>query len=166
MRVWPGVNVVEKAGFGYGDFPKVRAYLDAIRSRPAWKAPHFGQSFFAAGDGSFVALASDQFDRDPIERQIGGSGAKYAPRGKRANAMVGHAQPGSWAIASRPYRRGSSGSRVIPVTFPSVSTGTRPQGFSARNHASRCSALDQVDRNKLAFEPELTQRKLDLLGIG
>jgi glutathione S-transferase len=33
----PVLNVVEKAGFGYGDFPKVRAYLEAIRSRPAWK---------------------------------------------------------------------------------------------------------------------------------
>jgi glutathione S-transferase len=33
----PVLNVVEKAGFGYSDFPKVRAYLDAIRSRPAWK---------------------------------------------------------------------------------------------------------------------------------
>jgi glutathione S-transferase len=26
------LNVVEKAGFGYSDFPKVRAYLDAIRA--------------------------------------------------------------------------------------------------------------------------------------
>ena len=31
----PVLNVVEKAGFGYSDFPKVRAYLDTIRSRPA-----------------------------------------------------------------------------------------------------------------------------------
>jgi len=33
----PILNVIEKAGFSYADFPKVRAYLDAIRSRPAWK---------------------------------------------------------------------------------------------------------------------------------
>jgi hypothetical protein len=31
------LNVIEKAGFSYGDFPKVKAYLDAIRARPAWK---------------------------------------------------------------------------------------------------------------------------------
>ncbi|HEY6418160.1 MAG TPA: glutathione S-transferase family protein [Candidatus Binataceae bacterium] len=33
----PVFNVIEKAGFSFGDFPKVRAYLDAIRSRTAWK---------------------------------------------------------------------------------------------------------------------------------
>jgi glutathione S-transferase len=33
----PVLNVVEKAGFGYSAFPKVQAYLDAIRSRVAWK---------------------------------------------------------------------------------------------------------------------------------
>jgi len=31
------LNVIEKAGFSFAAFPKVRAYLDAIRSRPAWK---------------------------------------------------------------------------------------------------------------------------------
>jgi glutathione S-transferase len=33
----PVLNVIEKAEFSFGEFPKVRAYLDAIRSRPAWK---------------------------------------------------------------------------------------------------------------------------------
>jgi len=33
----PVLNVVEKAGFSYRDFPKVQEYLDACRSRPAWK---------------------------------------------------------------------------------------------------------------------------------
>ena len=33
----PTLNVVEKAGFSFGDFPKVKAYLDAMRARPAWK---------------------------------------------------------------------------------------------------------------------------------
>jgi glutathione S-transferase len=33
----PVLNVIEKAGFSFGDFPKVRAYLDGIRSRPAWR---------------------------------------------------------------------------------------------------------------------------------
>jgi glutathione S-transferase len=33
----PVLNVIEKAGFGYGDFPKAKAYLDATRERPAWK---------------------------------------------------------------------------------------------------------------------------------
>jgi glutathione S-transferase len=33
----PTLNVIEKAGFSLGDFPKVRAYLDAMRSRPAWQ---------------------------------------------------------------------------------------------------------------------------------
>ena len=32
----PILNVIEKAGFSYREFPKVRAYLDAIRSRSAW----------------------------------------------------------------------------------------------------------------------------------
>jgi glutathione S-transferase len=33
----PILNVVEKAGFSLADFPKVSAYLDALRARPAWK---------------------------------------------------------------------------------------------------------------------------------
>jgi len=33
----PTLNVLDKAGFTFGDFPKVRAYLDAIRSRRAWQ---------------------------------------------------------------------------------------------------------------------------------
>jgi glutathione S-transferase len=33
----PMLNVIEKAGFSFREFPKVSAYLDAIRSRPAWK---------------------------------------------------------------------------------------------------------------------------------
>ena len=33
----PTLNVLEKAGFGFGQFPKVSAYLDAIRARKAWK---------------------------------------------------------------------------------------------------------------------------------
>jgi glutathione S-transferase len=33
----PVLNVIEKAGFGYGEFPKVKAYLDTIRARPAWR---------------------------------------------------------------------------------------------------------------------------------
>ncbi|MBV8494848.1 MAG: glutathione S-transferase family protein [Alphaproteobacteria bacterium] len=33
----PVLNVVEKAGFGYRDFPKLAAYLDAARARPGWK---------------------------------------------------------------------------------------------------------------------------------
>jgi glutathione S-transferase len=33
----PTLNVLDKAGFNFGDFPKVRAYLDAIRSRRAWQ---------------------------------------------------------------------------------------------------------------------------------
>ncbi|HLY45482.1 MAG TPA: glutathione S-transferase family protein, partial [Stellaceae bacterium] len=32
----PILNVVEKAGFGLGAFPKTKAYLDACRARPAW----------------------------------------------------------------------------------------------------------------------------------
>jgi glutathione S-transferase len=33
----PVLNVVEKAGFSFAGFPRVSAYLDAIRARPAWK---------------------------------------------------------------------------------------------------------------------------------
>ena len=33
----PTLNVLDKAGFNFGDFPNVRAYLDAIRSRLAWQ---------------------------------------------------------------------------------------------------------------------------------
>ena len=33
----PVLNVVEKAGFDFAPFPKVKAYLDALRARPAWK---------------------------------------------------------------------------------------------------------------------------------
>jgi glutathione S-transferase len=33
----PVLNVIEKAEFSFGNFPKVHAYLDAIRSREAWK---------------------------------------------------------------------------------------------------------------------------------
>jgi glutathione S-transferase len=32
----PTLNVLDKAGFSFGDFPRARAYLDAIRSRRAW----------------------------------------------------------------------------------------------------------------------------------
>src|SRR5262249_9361227 len=32
----PVLNVVEKAGFGFGEFPRVSSYLDAVRARPAW----------------------------------------------------------------------------------------------------------------------------------
>ena len=32
----PTLNVLDKAGFSFGDFPRVRAYLEAIRSRRAW----------------------------------------------------------------------------------------------------------------------------------
>ena len=34
----PIISVIEKANFSYGDFPRIKAYLDAIRERPAWKA--------------------------------------------------------------------------------------------------------------------------------
>jgi glutathione S-transferase len=34
----PTLNVIEKAGFSYGDFPRLQAYLDALRQRPAWIA--------------------------------------------------------------------------------------------------------------------------------
>jgi glutathione S-transferase len=33
----PTLNVLDKAGFTFGDFPQVRAYLEAIRSRRAWQ---------------------------------------------------------------------------------------------------------------------------------
>ena len=33
----PILNVVDRAGFSYGEFPGVTAYLDTIRARPAWK---------------------------------------------------------------------------------------------------------------------------------
>jgi glutathione S-transferase len=33
----PVLNVIEKAGFSFGAFPKVQAYLGTIRSRPAWQ---------------------------------------------------------------------------------------------------------------------------------
>lgn len=33
----PAFNAIEKAAFSFDSFPKVRAYLEAIRSRPAWK---------------------------------------------------------------------------------------------------------------------------------
>jgi glutathione S-transferase len=33
----PVLNVIEKAGFSYRDFPKVQAYLEACRSRSGWK---------------------------------------------------------------------------------------------------------------------------------
>ncbi len=33
----PVFNVIEKAGFSFADFPRVSAYLEALRARPAWK---------------------------------------------------------------------------------------------------------------------------------
>ncbi len=33
----PTLNVLDKAGFTFGDFPRVRAYLEAIRSRRTWQ---------------------------------------------------------------------------------------------------------------------------------
>jgi glutathione S-transferase len=33
----PIINITEKAGFSFEEFPKVRAYMDAIRSRPTWQ---------------------------------------------------------------------------------------------------------------------------------
>lgn len=32
----PALNVVEKSGFGFNEFPRVAAYLNACRARPAW----------------------------------------------------------------------------------------------------------------------------------
>jgi GSH-dependent disulfide-bond oxidoreductase len=32
----PILNVIEKAGFGFGKFPRVAAYLEACRARPGW----------------------------------------------------------------------------------------------------------------------------------
>jgi glutathione S-transferase len=32
----PILNVVEKAGFNFAEFPRVGAYLDTVRARPAW----------------------------------------------------------------------------------------------------------------------------------
>ena len=33
----PVLNVIEKAQFSFANFPKVGAYLEALRARPAWK---------------------------------------------------------------------------------------------------------------------------------
>ncbi|MGA7869422.1 MAG: glutathione S-transferase family protein [Candidatus Binatus sp.] len=33
----PVLNVLDRAGFDFGDFPNVRSYLEAIRARRAWK---------------------------------------------------------------------------------------------------------------------------------
>ena len=33
----PILNVIEKARFSFAEFPRVSAYLDALRARPAWK---------------------------------------------------------------------------------------------------------------------------------
>src|SRR5499433_1083222 len=33
----PVLNAIEKAGFNFGAFPKVGAYLETLRSRPAWQ---------------------------------------------------------------------------------------------------------------------------------
>src|SRR5262247_4085413 len=33
----PYLDAIDKAGFSFGAFPKVGAYLEAIRSRPAWQ---------------------------------------------------------------------------------------------------------------------------------
>jgi glutathione S-transferase len=33
----PILNVIEKAGFSLAEFPRVSAYLDTVRARPAWK---------------------------------------------------------------------------------------------------------------------------------
>jgi GST-like protein len=33
----PVFNVIEKAGFNISGFPKIAAYLDALRARPAWQ---------------------------------------------------------------------------------------------------------------------------------
>jgi glutathione S-transferase len=33
----PVLNVIDKAGFSFADFPRVAAYLDRLRARPAWQ---------------------------------------------------------------------------------------------------------------------------------
>jgi glutathione S-transferase len=33
----PILNVIERAGFSFGEFPRVTAYLEALRSRQAWR---------------------------------------------------------------------------------------------------------------------------------
>jgi len=33
----PVLNVVEKAGFSFAEFPRVSAYLESLRSRQTWK---------------------------------------------------------------------------------------------------------------------------------
>ena len=33
----PTFNVIDRAGFSFGDFPRVREYLEAFRARPAWQ---------------------------------------------------------------------------------------------------------------------------------
>jgi glutathione S-transferase len=33
----PILNITEKAGFSFAEFPNVRAYMEAIRSRSAWQ---------------------------------------------------------------------------------------------------------------------------------
>ena len=33
----PILNITEKAGFSFEEFPKVKGYLDAMRSRPSWQ---------------------------------------------------------------------------------------------------------------------------------
>ena len=33
----PVFNVIDKAGFSFSDYPRVRSYLEAIRSRRAWQ---------------------------------------------------------------------------------------------------------------------------------
>jgi glutathione S-transferase len=33
----PLLNALDKAGFRFGDYPRIQTYLDAIRDRPAWK---------------------------------------------------------------------------------------------------------------------------------
>ena len=32
----PGLNVIDKSGFGFAEFPRVTAHLDACRARPTW----------------------------------------------------------------------------------------------------------------------------------
>jgi glutathione S-transferase len=33
---FPVLNLIDKSGFGFAEFPKVAVYLDACRARPAW----------------------------------------------------------------------------------------------------------------------------------